>query len=42
MKLLSQMNRNLVERIYMYGRLSIKFSQSRIKVEQRRLSPLSL
>jgi hypothetical protein len=42
MKLPSQMNRNLVESIYMHGRFSIKFSQSRVKGEQHRLSPLSL
>ena len=31
LKLLSHMNRNLVGSIYMYGRLCIKFSQSRMK-----------
>jgi hypothetical protein len=30
----SQMNRNLVRSIYMYGRLCIKFPQSRMKGEQ--------
>jgi hypothetical protein len=30
LKLLSHMNRNLVESIYMYGRFCIKFPQSRI------------
>jgi hypothetical protein len=32
LKLPSQMNRNLVGSIYMYGRLCIKFPQSRMKV----------
>ena len=34
------MNRNLVGSIYMYGRLCIKFPQSRLKGERHRLSPL--
>jgi hypothetical protein len=42
LKLPSQMNRNLVGSIYMYGRLCIKFPQSRMKGEWHRLSPLSL
>jgi hypothetical protein len=42
LKLPSQMNRNLVGSIYMYGRLCIKFPQSRMKGERHRLSPLSL
>jgi hypothetical protein len=33
LKLPSQMNRNLVGSIYMYGRLCIKFPQSRMKGE---------
>ena len=40
LKMPSQMNRNLVGSIYMYGRLCIKFPQSRMKGEQQRLSPL--
>ena len=32
LKLLSQMNRNLVGSIYMYGRLCIKFPQSRMSI----------
>ena len=32
LKLPSQMNRNLVGSIYMYGRFCIKFPQSRMKV----------
>jgi len=36
------MNRNLVGSIYMYGRLCIKFPQSRMKGERHRHSPLSL
>jgi hypothetical protein len=39
LKLPSQMNRNLVESIYMYGRLCIKFPQSRMKGE-RCLTPI--
>ena len=43
LKLPSQMNRNLVGSIYMYGRFCIKFPQSRMKDgERHRLSPLSL
>ena len=42
LKLLSYMNRNLVGSIYMYGRLCIKFPQSRMKGKRHRLSPLSL
>ena len=42
LKLLSHMNWNLVESIYMYGRFCIKFPQSRMKGERHRLSPLSL
>ena len=42
LKLPSQMNRNLVGSIYMYGRLCIKFPQSWMKGERHRLSPLSL
>ena len=42
LKLPSQMNWNLVGSIYMYGRLCIKFPQSRMKGERHRLSPLSL
>jgi hypothetical protein len=42
LKLPSQMNRNLVGNIYMYGRFCIKFPQSRMKGERHRLSPLSL
>ena len=42
LKLPSQMNRNLVGSIYMYGRFCIKFPQSRMKGERHRLSPLSL
>ena len=42
LKLLRHMNRNLVGSIYMYGRLCIKFPQSRMKGERHRLSPLSL
>jgi hypothetical protein len=34
LKLPSQMNRNLVGSIYMYGRLCIKFPQSRMKGER--------
>ena len=40
LKLLSQMNRNLVGSTY--ERFCIKFPQSRMKGERRRLSPLSL
>ena len=40
LKLLGQMNRNLVESIYMYGRFCIKFPQSRMKGERHWLSPL--
>jgi hypothetical protein len=40
LKLLSQMNRNLVGSTY--GRFCIKFPQSRMKGEQHRLSSLSL
>jgi hypothetical protein len=39
-KLLGQMNRNLVGSTY--GKLCIKFPQSRMKGERHRLSPLSL
>jgi hypothetical protein len=35
------MNRNLVGSIYMYGRLCIKFPQSRMKGERHRLSSSS-
>jgi hypothetical protein len=42
LKLLSHMNRNLVRSIYMYGRICIKFPQSRMKGERHRLSPLSV
>jgi hypothetical protein len=42
LKLPSQMNWNLVGSIYVYGRLCIKFPQSRMKGERHRLSPLSL
>ena len=42
LKLPSQMNRNLVGCIYMYGMLCIKFPQSRMKGERHRLSPLNL
>ena len=42
LKLPSQMNRNLVGSIYVYGRLCIKFPQSIMKGERHRLSPLSL
>jgi hypothetical protein len=42
LKLPSQMNRNLVGSIYMYGRFCIKFPQSRMKGERHRLSGLSL
>ena len=42
LKLPSQMNRNLVGSIYMYGRLCIKFPQSRMKGERHRLSPQPL
>ena len=42
LKLPSQMNWNLVGSIYMYGRLCIKFPQSRMKGERHRLSPLPL
>jgi hypothetical protein len=42
LKLPSQMNRNLVGSIYMYGRFCIKFPQSRMKGERHRLSLLSL
>ena len=40
LKLLSQMNRNLVGNTY--GRVCIKFPQSRMKGERHRLSPLCL
>ena len=42
LKLLSHMNRNLLGRIYMYGRFCIKLPQSRMKGERHRLSQLSL
>ena len=42
LKLPSQMNRNLVGSIYMYGRFCIKFPQSRMIDERHRISPLSL
>jgi hypothetical protein len=42
LKLPSQMNRNLIWSIYMYGRFCIKFPQSRMKGERHRLSPLNL
>jgi hypothetical protein len=42
LKLPSQMNRNLIGSIYMYGRLCIKFPQSRMKGERHRLSPMNL
>ena len=42
LKLPSQMNRNLVGSIYMYGRFCTKFPQSRMKGERHRLNPLSL
>ena len=38
LKLPTQMNRNLVGSIYMYGRLCIKFPQSRMKGERHRLN----
>jgi hypothetical protein len=40
LKLPSQINRNLVGSIYMYGRLCIKFPQSRMKGERDRLKSL--
>jgi hypothetical protein len=40
LKLLSQINQNLVESTY--GRFGIKFSQSGMKGERQRLSQLSL
>ena len=42
LKLPSQMNRNLIGSIYMYGRLCIKFPQSRMKGERHRLNPMNL
>ena len=42
LKLLSNMNQNLVGSIYMYGRFCIKFPQSRMRGERHRLISLSL
>ena len=42
LKMPSQMHRNLIGSIYIYGRLCINFPQSRMKGERHRFRPMSL